>query len=362
MNIGIIGCGDIARKAYLPWFAKSSQLRTVAVADMDVARAQALGQQFGMRASGVDELLADPGVDLVVNLTTPQAHAPVGLKAIAAGKHHYCEKPFGLDRAEARTLVEAAAKRGLRLGCAPDTVLGGGTQTCRKLIDEGAIGQPVAAVAFMVGRGHEHWHPDPEFYYLAGGGPMFDMGPYYLTSLITLLGPVRRVTGSARATWDERTILSEKKRGKRIPVEIPTHVAAVLDFHGGAIATVIMSFDVFGGHSLPRIEVFGSEASLQVPDPNGFGGQVRIRRRDDKDWSDVALTHPYTEHCRGLGVQEMALAIHEGRPHRASGELAFHVLDVMQAVHEASATGRHVELTTTCAKPEAMPAAGLPAG
>jgi predicted dehydrogenase len=243
----------------------------------------------------------------------------------------------------------------VRVGCAPDTFLGGGIQTCRKLIDDGWIGAPVAAVAFMMSHGWESWHPDPEFYYELGGGPMLDMGPYYLTALVSLLGPIVRVTGSARISFPERTIGSGPKQGQKIAVETPTHVAGVLDFGGGAVATIITSFDVWAAN-LPRIEIYGSAGSLSVPDPNTFGGPVRIRLAGEGEWRDVPLTHGFTENSRGLGVADMAHAIRAGRPHCASGELAYHVLDVMAAFEEASAAGRHVPITSGPPRVAALPA------
>ncbi len=212
----------------------------------------------------------------------------------------------------------------------------------------------------MMCRGHESWHPDPEFYYEVGGGPMFDMGPYYLTALVNLLGPVRRVTGSARISFPTRTITSAKKNGKVVPVEVPTHVAGVMDFAGGAVGTIVTSFDVVA-HTLPCIQIHGSKASLEVPDPNGFGGTVRIRGLGDKEWREAPLTH-VADINRGTGVADLACSVSRpGRPHRASGELAYHVLDIMHAFHDASAKGRHVELKSTCARPPALPA-GLAKG
>jgi predicted dehydrogenase len=240
------------------------------------------------------------------------------------------------------------------LGCAPDTFFGGGIQTCRKLIDDGWIGQPVAATAFMTCHGHESWHPDPEFYYEVGGGPMLDMGPYYLTALVNLMGPIKRVTGSTRITFPERVITSQPKYGKRIKVEAATHVAGVMDFAGGAVGTIITSFDIWFAN-LPRIEVYGTEGSLSVPDPNTFGGPVRVRRAGAQEWNDIPLTHGYTENSRGIGVADMAYALTSGRPHRASGDLAYHVLDVMEAFEDASRTGRHVEVTSGCIQPAALP-------
>jgi predicted dehydrogenase len=290
----------------------------------------------------------------VVNLTIPKAHAEVGLAALEAGKSVHNEKPLAIAREDGRRLLEVARDRELLIGCAPDTFLGGGLQTCRKLIDDGWIGQPIAATAFMVCHGHENWHPDPEFYYQPGGGPMFDMGPYYLTAIIHLMGPVRRATGSARITFPERTITSQPKYGARIKVDVPTHVAGVMDFANGAVGTIITSFDVWAAQ-LPRIEVYGTEGSLAVPDPNGFGGPVLVRRADASEWSTVPLTHGYTKQSRGIGVADMAYALRSGRPHRANGQLAYHVLDIMHAFHQASQEGRHVELASTCSRPEPLP-------
>jgi predicted dehydrogenase len=208
----------------------------------------------------------------------------------------------------------------------------------------------------MVCRGHENWHPDPAFYYQLGGGPMFDMGPYFLTALVTLIGPVRRVTGSARISLPERTITSKPKSGTRISVEVPTHVVTVADFASGAIGTVIMSFDVWRAN-LPGIEIYGSEGTLGVPDPNGFEGPVRLWRHDASEWREMPLISEFTENWRGLGVADMAQALRDGRPHRANDELAYHILDIMHAVHDASRDGRHIELTSTCERPAPMRAA-----
>jgi predicted dehydrogenase len=307
-----------------------------------------------VRAVTVDALLADPEIEIVLNLTIPKAHAPVNLAAIAAGKHAYTEKPLAVTREDGAKTLAAARAAGLRVGGAPDTVLGGGIQTCRKLIDDGAIGQPVAATAFMPSHGHESWHPDPEFYYKAGGGPLFDMGPYYLSALITLLGPVARVSGSARITFPERTITSQPHYGEKIVVDTPTHVVSNLEFAAGAIGTLVTSFDMWAAN-LPRIEIYGSEGTLSVPDPNGFGGVVQIWRPDTK-WQDVPLTHGHTENSRGLGVADMAEAIRAGRPHRANGDLAFHVLDIMHATLESARDGRRIELSSQCERPAAMEA------
>ncbi len=358
VNVGIIGCGNISDR-YFQWCARFDILNVSACADLDMSRAQAKADQYRVRALTVEQLLADPDIQIVINLTIPQAHTEVDLAAIAAGKSVHSEKPLALTREDGKRILDAARAKGVLVGCAPDTFLGGGLQTCRKLIDEGWIGTPVAATAFMVGHGHESWHPDPAFYYKAGGGPMLDMGPYYLTALVHLLGPVKRVTGSSKITFPQRTITSQPKYGQIIDVDVTTHLAAVLDFTAGAVGTVIMSFDVWS-HNLPRIEIYGSEGSLSVPDPNTFRGPVKIRRAGADEWSEIPLSHSI-EVERGIGVADMAYALTSGRKHRASGDLAYHVLDVMLAVDDASRTGRHIDITSTVERPAPLPL-GLPKG
>src|SRR5262249_39386971 len=242
------------------------------------------------KAMGAGAIFNDPEVELVVNLTIPNAHASICLRALESRKHVYVEKPLAINYSDGRMMMEYAKSWNLRVGAAPDTFMGSGLQTCRKLIDDGAIGEPIAATAFMLCHGHESWHPDPAFYYHQGGGPMFDMGPYYLTALVSLLGPVKRVTGSARITFAERTITSQPKHGEVIKVEVPTHVAGVLDFASGTIATIVTSFDVWSAE-VPRIEIYGTHGTLSLPDPNTFGGPVRLRKSGEKDWTDVQITH-----------------------------------------------------------------------
>ncbi len=358
-RIGIVGCGAISA-AYLKIAKTFPILEVAACADMLPERAKARAEEFGVpKACTVDELLRDPEIQIIVNLTIPRAHAEVGLAALEAGKAVYNEKPLAVWREDGRKMVDLAKKKGLRLGAAPDTFLGGGLQTCRKLIDDGWIGEPVASTAFMLCHGHESWHPDPAFYYHHGGGPMFDMGPYYLTALVMLMGPVKRVTGSARITFPERTITSQAKYGQKIQVEVPTHVSGIMEFHNGAIGTITTSFDVWSGQ-MPRIEIYGTEGSLSVPDPNSFGGPVKVRRAGAADWSEIPLTHGYAENTRSIGVADMAYAQQSGRPHRASPELVYHVLDLMHAFHESSAQGKHLELESTCQRPAPLPLGLLP--
>ncbi len=354
-KVGIVGCGNISG-IYFQAGKTFDILDIVACADLDVARAQAKAEEHGIANSGsVDDILSDPDIDIIINLTIPGAHYDICRRALEAGKHVHTEKPLSLTREEGKALLDLAASKNLRVGAAPDTFLGAGLQTCRQIIDEGQIGTPLGSTAFMLGRGPEGWHPDPEFFYKAGGGPMFDMGPYYLTALTTLLGPITQVTGSARISFPERTVGSGAKKGQTITVDVPTHIAGVVDFAGGVVGTLIMSFDVWA-HQLPRIEIYGTEGTLSVPDPNGFGGPVQIRRGGENEWVDVPLTHGYAQNSRGIGVADMAYAIQEGRPHRASGALGYHVLEAMHGFHDASAQQKHYQMTSTIERPAPLPA------
>ncbi len=358
VGVGVIGCGDIS-SAYLTAARKFPILEIVALADANPAAAEARAAEFGAPARSVDALLADPAVEIVLNLTVPRAHVEVGLRAIAAGKHVYSEKPLGVSVAEARRLVEAAAARGLRLGCAPDTFLGGAHQTARQCIDEGLIGRPIGGTAFFMCPGHERWHPNPGFYYLAGGGPMLDMGPYYVTDLVNLLGPVASVSGVATRLRAERVVTSKPLQGTRLPVEVATHVAGTLLFANGAAVTMTMSFDVARHRHVP-IELYGERGSLIVPDPNYFGGRIEFGAADE-DWREIPTRHAYADgNYRILGAADMAHAIRSGRPHRASGALALHALEVMEAFQASSDSRRAVSVST---RPERSgPAAGLARG
>jgi predicted dehydrogenase len=355
VGIGFIGCGNIS-EAYLKAVTKFPILDIRGVADMKPEAAQARASQFGLKAFPVDELLRDPTVEIIVNLTIPAAHVEVGLMALAAGKHVHSEKPLALTTSHARTLLEAADKRGLRVGCAPDTFLGGGHQTCRKLVDEGAIGRPVAGTASFMCPGHERWHPNPAFYYAAGGGPMLDMGPYYITALVNLIGPVARVSGSTSRVRSERLITSEPLKGTRIGVEVATHVAGTMEFASGAIVSIATSFDVPKHRHVP-IELYGTEASMIVPDPNYFGGTIQLAQAG-QEWADQPIGHAYGDgNYRSIGVADMAHAVRANRPHRASGELALHVLEVMEAFETSSRLGRHVSIETRPERPDMLPTA-----
>jgi len=360
VKVGIVGCGNISGIYFKNMCEVFEVLDVVACADLDMSRAEtSAGEHEGVTAVTVDELMASEYIEIVVNLTVPKAHYTVARAAVSAGKSVHGEKPFTLTRDEGKDLLAMAAEKGVLLGAAPDTFMGAGIQTCRKLIDDDWIGTPVAATAFMLCPGHERWHPDPEFYYEVGGGPMFDMGPYYLTALVNLLGPVARVSGSARITRPQRLITSQKKYGKVIEVETPTHVTGVMDFASGAIGTVVMSFDCWG-HHMPNIEIYGTEGSLRVPDPNGFGGPIQIKRKGAEGWSELPLTHGYAGNSRGIGVADMACALRSGQKHRPNGKLAYHVLDLMHAFLDASEQGQHIQIDSTCERPEPLPRDLLP--
>jgi predicted dehydrogenase len=352
LRVGVVGAGRISGQ-YLDTVARTDALRLTAVTDLDPARAEEAARRSGAAVAGsVADLVARDDVDAVLNLTVPAVHTEVALAAIAAGKHVYGEKPLAATRAEAAAVLAAAREAGVRVGCAPDTVLGTGTQTARKAVDDGLIGRPVAATAFMTTAGHEAWHPDPEFYYRPGGGPLLDMGPYYLSALVHMLGPVARVTGAASRPRAEREIGSGPRAGQRFPVEVDTHVTGVLEHEGGALSTLLMSFDVHAAR-LPRIEVHGTAGSLGVPDPNHFDGQVELFTAGE--WRPLPVSAGYRGAGRGTGLADLAAAADAGRPHLASAELAEHVLDVMLTLLDAAREGRALPVATNCERPAAVP-------
>lgn len=356
LTVGIVGCGKIVSQ-YLDSFRRLDGVRLVAVADLDAARARDVAAEYGedVRALGVEELLAADDVDLVLNLTVPAAHAEVALAAIAAGKHVYGEKPLAATTAEARRVLDAARAAGVVVGCAPDTVLGTGVQTARKAIDDGLIGAPVAATATMVTPGHERWHPNPDFYYVPGGGPLLDMGPYYVTALVTLLGPVVSVVGAASHTRSERTIGSGPRAGETIPVTTDTHVTGVLTHASGALSTLVMSFDAVATHSA-NIEVHGSIGTLAVPDPNHFDGDTLLHRLGGDGWETLPVSAGLVASGRGYGIADLARtrAAGTGEEPRAGGTLAFHALDVMESLLESAHSGRAIEVTSSAERPRAV--------
>jgi predicted dehydrogenase len=360
LRVGIIGVGNISG-IYLDNLTAFPGTEVLACADLDLERAQAACQKYSVPlALTPDDLLAHPDIELVLNLTIPAAHGSVARAAIAAGKHVYNEKPLAISLEDGKAMEAEAAAKGVRVGCAPDTFLGAGQQLCRELIAKGAIGQPVGIQGFMLSGGVEMWHPNPEFYYKPGAGPLFDMGPYYLTAFVNLLGPIRRVTGAARINRAQRTITSQPFAGQVIDVETPTHIVGVLDFANGAIGDLSTSFDVAFAAPLPNIALYGTEGTILVPDPNTFGGPVKTKDRNSKEWIEHPIERPYSKNSRGLGVLELGLAAREGRPHRASGALALHVLETMHAVLASAKKGTHITLESNPPQPEALSATPFP--
>ena len=357
LGIGFIGTGNIS-SAYLraitghETMAGFPVLDIKGLADMRPEASEARAAEFGLKSMSIDAMLADPEIQLVVNLTIPRAHVEVGLKCLAAGKHVYSEKPLGINFAEGRKLLDAANKAGLRIGSAPDTFLGGSHQQARAVVDSGALGQIVGGTAFFQCPGHEAWHPDPAFYYDIGGGPVLDMGPYYITDLVNLLGPVARVSAMSSRLRNQRPVLSEPKQDQIMDVKVDTHVTGSLGFANGAVVQVGLSFDVPAHKHVP-LELYGTDASLIVPDPNFFGGDVEIRKRGrDETWTLVPVSQPYADgNYRSLGVADMATGILDNRPHRANGDLALHVLEVMEAFEIASREGRTIDIKTPVERP-----------
>lgn len=350
MKVGIIGCGAISR-AYFGGAQNTNTLRIKSCADIRTEVAKEAADTWGCQAVSVDDLLADDEIELVINLTVPKAHVEVGIAVLESGKHVYSEKPFGVSIESGRQLRAKAAETKLRVGNAPDTFFGAGIQTSRKVVDEGAIGKPIAGAAFMCGHGPESWHPNPAFYYDIGGGPMLDMGPYYVTALVNILGPVKRVAAMTTKAFEERVATGEATHGLRIPVKTTTHLTGVLEFVSGAIVTTIMSFDMWS-HSLPCIELYGETSSIQVPDPNGFAGPVFLSQNRG-EWSEVP--HAFPANARTIGVIDMVRAIRSGRPHRANDALAYHVLEVMLAFDKSSESSEHIEIQSTVDRPAPLP-------
>lgn len=355
INIGVVGCGNISSIYFENLTKLFTNITVYACSDVVEERAKQAAEKYNIsHILSTEEILNCRDIDIILNITIPKIHFEICKKALLAGKHVYVEKPLSLTIEQGNELVKLAKEKNLMIGGAPDTFLGGGLQTCRKLIDDGFIGTPIAATAFMTCHGHESWHPDPEFYYENGGGPMFDMGPYYLTALVSLLGPAKTVSGMTRITFPTRNITSEKKNGKVINVEVPTHIAGTIEFQNGAVVTMITSFDIWSS-TLPRIEIYGSLGTLIVPDPNTFGGPVLLRNSQGSEFKEIPLTHIYDDNSRGIGLADMAKCIETGKNNRASGELANHVLEIMHAFHISSDTKKYYDLTSSCKRPEALP-------
>ena len=375
VKIGLIGCGDIS-EAYLRNIVKFDNLEIVAIADMIMERAQEKAEKYGGKAMTVEELIACPDVEMVLNLTIPAAHYEIDMKALNAGKHVYSEKPLATKLEDGEKIIRLAKEKGLFVGCAPDTFLGARIQTFKKMLDEGWVGRPVAATAFMACPGHECWHPNPEFFYKFGAGPLFDMGPYYFTALVSLLGPAKKICAFAAKSREQRRVTSQQQCGKLIDVDVPTHVAGNIEFENGAIASVIVSFDVWDSN-LPRLEVYGTDGTLSMADPDPYGGpnifhgKTLYRRKDQSDWlglpydlprkeqrtpwAEIPSCYDYDQNSRGLGLADMARALRTGGKYRANGDAAFHVLEIMHGFYESAETGRYYEMKSTCQPSEMMP-------
>lgn len=369
LGVGIIGCGSIST-TYMQSMPMFTGIVLRACADRNPGKAKAQAAKFGGDALTPDELLRRDDVDIVVNLTGPMSHFEVSYAALTAGKHVFTEKPLTVAAVDGRRLVSEAESRGLLLGSAPDTFLGAGGRLARRILDEGHIGRVLAGTIFLGAHGHEHWHPNPAFFYKPGGGPILDIGPYYLTALVNLLGPVAEVQAQGSIGFAERVVTAKGPReGDRITVEVDTTVMALLRFASGAQVALTMSWDVWK-HGHPPIELYGTEGSLRVPDPNFFGGIVGVTSRDD-DWRDVDSagspfglpnyrsmsgppTRPLQANYRCVGVAELASAILGNTPHRASGRLALHVLEVMTAILDAAAGHCSVQLASVAERPDAL--------
>ncbi|MDR1541162.1 MAG: Gfo/Idh/MocA family oxidoreductase [Clostridiales bacterium] len=353
-RIGFVGVGAISG-IYLENIANVfKEIEIAGVCDLIAERAEKAREKFGVHVyKDMHEMLKDPTVDIILNITRPYEHFDVTMAALEAGKHVYSEKPLGATLEEGVKLVDRARQLELKIGGAPDTFMGAGIQTCRKIIDSGLIGTVVGASAFMVCRGHESWHPDPEFYYKFGGGPMLDMGPYYLSALVNLLGPVKTVAGMAKASFEKRLITSQPKSGTVIDVDVPTYITGMMRFHSGAQGTIFTTFDAYAAE-VPRIEIYGSEGTLSVPDPNTFGGPVRLFRPEKGEFLEFPLTFGYSENSRGLGLADMAKSLESGGSFRASSEITFHVLEIMESFHKSSSNNAFVDLKSAPSKPEPM--------
>lgn len=355
VKIGVLGAGAISGIYFKNLTSVFTEVEVAAVCDLFTEKAKEAAEEYKIPKvyETMEEMLADEEIEIILNLTRPNEHYRTTKAALLAGKHVYSEKPLAAAYAEGAELVELAKEKGLMLGGAPDTFLGAGIQTCRKLIDDGFIGDVIGAQAQMVCHGHESWHPAPEFYYQAGGGPMMDMGPYYITALVNLVGRVKGVSGMCGKSFSQRVITSEPKRGTVVDVEVPTHTAGLLQFENGAIGTVLTTFDVYYDKSA-CLEIYGTKGTLRVPDPNTFGGSVSLLRPEDGSFKEIPLLFDYADNSRGLGVADMAKALRTKREFRADAEQTLHVLEILTAFEKSSQEGRYLELSSPYHRKNAM--------
>lgn len=375
IKVGLVGCGVIS-DIYIENSKKFLSYEIIACADIIRSKAEEKAKKYNIqKVCTVDELMQDKEIEVVLNLTIPQAHAEISLKALNAKKHVYCEKPLAVNLSDGKKIVDLAKKNNLRVGCAPDTFLGGRNQMCKKIIDEGWLGKIIGGSVSMLCPGHEIWHPGPAFYYKEGAGPLFDMAPYYITALISLMGPVLSLSGSVSKTYEKRVIKSEPLRGTEMEVEVPTHIAAILNFKNGAIINCTFSFDVWDTKS-PRMEIYGSEGTLCIDDadpydgPNSFGGPIKFRTKYESDWLDFPSIIPrkpqatewpriptlfsYNGNSRGIGLADMASSIMNNSNHRANGDMAYHALEIMQGIFESAQTGKDYFIKSTFDVPKAL--------
>jgi predicted dehydrogenase len=373
MKVGLIGTGRIS-DIYLTNCMKFDELDVIACASLDREEASLKAKRFNLpRVLSPDELLSDDEIECVLNLTIPAAHFDIANAALEAGKHVYSEKPFATSLNDAQQLLDLAAERQLLIGNAPDTFMGGRWQTVRRLIDSGVIGKPSGFTAHVGTHGVERHHPNPDFYYKEGGGPLLDLGPYYLTVLVFLFGPMTRVCGMSNRSTNTRLIENGPRHGEIIDVEIDTHSLSLIEFDCGVVGSMTMSFDVWDSES-PRLEIYGSEGSICVPDldpvhgANNFDGPVWFRRRADsrwefqprptnrpEQWLVAENRHGYNANYRGLGLRDLAQASVENREPRANGKLAFHILEALIAIEESARNRTFQEISSTVKRPDPMP-------
>lgn len=352
VNVGIIGAGVIS-KEYLDNLTSFPDVRVVAIGDLFEGAAAARAAGYGIEThGGVDAVLGNPDVEIVINLTIPAAHVEVATQAVNAGKHVWSEKPFSLDRESGRGLLKAADAAGIRLGCAPDTFLGAGLQTARRLIERGDIGAPLTAMTTFQTPGPESWHPNPAFLFQYGAGPLFDMGPYYLTALVQTFGSIRKVAAVGSKSKQIRVIGSGPKAGEEFTVEVPTHVSAMAQFENGQSSHSVFSFES-PRQRMGFVEITGTEATISLPDPNHFDGEVRLWHAGDDEWTVIPATGPCQG--RGMGVLDMARSLRAGVPHRATGNLAYHVLDTMVSISESMESGTFIDVESSAPASAALP-------
>lgn len=358
VKAGVIGCGMIS-DIYLKNCSEVFHITDiVACADQDMRRAEEKAEKYHIKACTVEDLLSDKEIEAVINLTVPKSHAEISKRILEAGKHAYSEKPLAVELPDGEALINLAEKTGLCIGAAPDTFMGGGIQTAKKLIDEGWIGDPIAVNAFLMTRGPEFFHPNPDFFYQYGGGPLLDFGPYYVTAMVSLLGPINKVSAFSKASYTERIIGGNNpRRGEKIKVETPTHYTTLLEFDSGVTGTMTISFDMqypYWESKLPYIQIEGSGGSIIIPDPNKFEGPVKLRRRDG-EYHEIPLSHGFTENMRGMGFANMLNDFMSQKNYLANGKLALHVLEVMVGIAKSADSEYVYQIKHKCVRPEGLP-------